>query len=96
MRGLDKILQLMKEENDRLNAVLGECQMFMAPLRAIILENYLDAIKTTPGFPQEVYQELKKILRLRMIRDTAGPGEDPEEVKRRMEVRKMLAELIRS
>lgn len=93
---MNKILQLMNEENERLNAVLGECPLFMAPLRAIILESYLEAIKTTPGFPEEVYQELKKILRLRMIRDTAEPGEDPEEVKRRMEVRKMLAELTRS
>ena len=93
---MNKILQLMNEENERLNAVLGECPLFMAPLRAIILESYLKAIKTTPGFPEEVYQELKKILRLRMIRDTAEPGEDPDEVKRRMEVRKMLAELTRS
>lgn len=93
---MNKILQLMNEENERLNAVLGECPLFMAPLRAIILESYIEAIKTTPEFPEEVYQELKKILRLRMIRDTAGPGEDPEEVKRRMEVRKMLAELTRS
>lgn len=90
------LLDQIKEEDAKLQPVLGECSIGKLPIRVFVLEQYLRAMKADPEFSTGAYNAIKTLVGQKMFSTTVKKGEDVEQAKRRMEVAVMLAERSRS
>lgn len=93
---MEKLLQLIQEENERLSSTLGHTTVGMMPIRVFLLEKYLETMKASKNFNHDVYHMLSIAFGSRSYEATCGADEDPEEVKRMLHVRAMMDESTRS
>lgn len=93
---MEKLLQLIQEENERLSSALGHTTIGMMPIRVFLLEKYLEAIKASKHFNHDVYHILSIAFKSKSYEATCGIEEDPEEIERVLKVRAMMDELTRS
>lgn len=93
---MEKLLQLIQEENERISSTLGHTTVCMMPIRVFLLEKYLEAMKASKHFNHDVYHILSIVFRSRSYEATCRADGDPEEMKRMLHVRAMMDELTRS
>lgn len=91
----EELLKLFREEEARMNEFLGTCTVGMLPVRVFLLEEAVKAMKASKEFNHQVYHMLGLIMGCEVHSDTVKAGEDLEEVRRRLQVRAMMAEMER-
>lgn len=95
MKGKDilpEILEIIHEEKKKLDPVLESCPGDKSEIRAFILERYLEGYKAAPGFNSVLFEALNAFFGSKTLTAVCRPGEDPEEVRRRMQVAAMIKE----
>lgn len=89
------ILDIIQEESERLMPILGEYTVGMMPVTAFLLEKYVEALKSSEDFNHNIYRMLSVVIDTKVYSGTCKDGEDPEEVKRMLNVRAMMDEMKR-
>ena len=90
MQDMEYLNKLITGEHDKLKPVLGEVPAGRMEIRAFLMEQYLNAIKSDPDFSNEIYQAINKVMTFRTYSAKAHQKEDPEQVMRRLEVAAMI------
>ncbi len=89
------LVDRIKEEDEKLKPILGECSIGRLPIRAFLLECYLESMKAEPAFDKDIYNAVKKIVGFRMFTAVAGKGDDRGQIERQLEVAAMMEEMRR-
>lgn len=89
------ILDIIQEESERLMPIMGERTVGMMPVTAFLLEKYVEALKSSEDFNHNIYRMLSVVIDTKVYSGTCKDGEDPEEVKRMLNVRAMMDEMKR-
>lgn len=90
-----ELMRIMQEENEKLASILGEGTVGMMPIRAFLLEKYVEALKSSKDFNNRVYHMISMMFGAKVYSGRCKDGKDPEEVKRMLQVRAMMDEMER-
>ncbi len=88
------LMKIVDDENKKLLPVLGQCITGRMEIRVFLMEKYIQAMKSSAEFDNDVYCKLKHILQWRMYSAAAHKGEDQEKIKREMAVAIMLDRIV--
>lgn len=92
----EELRRIVQEENEKLAPVLAEVTVGMMPIRVFLLERYVDAMKSSKDFDNEIYHIISMAINSKMYCAECSKNGNPEKVKRMLKTRAMIDEIGRS